>query len=102
MQDELAELRALVKQNLALTEDIAHQVRKMRRAAIWGRVFQLVWWGAIIIVSGAAYLYYLQPYIQKVIDIYEQVSGTPTTSYQPPNINKAVEDFVKSLGPTQK
>ncbi|MDQ5955301.1 MAG: hypothetical protein QG621_304 [Patescibacteria group bacterium] len=102
MQDELTELRALVKQNLALTEDIGHQVRKMRRAALWGRVFQLVWWGAIIVVSGAAYLYYLQPYIQKVIDIYEQVSGTTTTTYQSPDINKAVEQFVKSLGPTQK
>jgi hypothetical protein len=59
--------------------------------------------GSTITLTGAAYLYYLQPYINKVIQLYEQVSGVPTTTtYQSPDINKAVEQFVKSLAPTQK
>ncbi len=103
MQEELRELRALVKQNLALTEDISKQVHKMRRAALWGRFFQMVWWVVVITVSGAAYYYYLQPYVDKIVTFYDEISmSAPPSARQPFDLNQTVERFVKSLTPTQK
>ncbi len=48
-------------------------VRGMRNAARWGMFFQIVWWMLIFAASGAAYVYYLQPYVTKLVDLYNQV-----------------------------
>ena len=99
MDEDIRELTALVKQNLALTHDIAHQVHKRRRAAMWGRVFQIIWWVLVIAVSGAAYYYYLEPYVEKALQLYTQVEGT---SGQQPGINQDIQRFIQSWQPKQQ
>ncbi len=87
MEEELKELRALVKQTLALTEETNHIVRGMRRSARWGRFFSLVWWVAIIAVSGATYYLYLQPYIDSIKGAYGSTK----------NFQAQVEEALKSF-----
>src|SRR5579859_5135657 len=70
---ELKELKELVRRNIALSEDTNRAVHRMRRSVVWGRLFQLVWWVAIFALSGYAYYYYLQPYVVKLEQLYEQV-----------------------------
>ena len=94
MDEDIRELKALMQQNIALTEDISHQVRKMRRAALWGRFFQIVWWVAVLAVSGAAYYYYLQPYVGKFESLYSEIQ---TNSQQSPSINQEVQKFLQSF-----
>lgn len=64
-------LRQEVEELKEMTADTNRQVHKMRRGARWGLFFQLVWWLAILGVTGAAYYYYVQPYVQKVEQFYE-------------------------------
>ena len=76
MDDDLEELRDMTKKSLALAEDTNRAVHKMRRSALWGRFFQVVWWLLIIAVSGAAYYIYLAPYVGRLEQLYVQVEGT--------------------------
>jgi hypothetical protein len=99
MDKDIEELRALVKQNLALTEDINHTLRKMRRAAAWGRFFQTVWWIAVIAVSGAAYYYYLQPNVDQIEHFYNQFSSGPSMSGS--SFDQQVARFFENLHQSQ-
>ena len=56
-----------------LTLDTNRMVHKMRRAQMWGRFYQVAWWIAVVAVSGAAYYYYAQPYVNKIEQLYAQV-----------------------------
>jgi hypothetical protein len=59
-----------------LTLDTNRMVHKMRRGLIWGRLFQVVWWIAILAISGYTYYVYAQPYVDKLIKSYAQVQQT--------------------------
>jgi len=87
MTEDIEELKELVEKNIKLTEDTNRTVHKMRRSAIWGRVFQMVWWGVIIIVSGAAYYIYLQPYVGQIEDLYTQFKAS----------GQQFQDFIQNL-----
>jgi hypothetical protein len=58
---------------LRITKDTNRMVHKMRRSQLWGRFYQVVWWIAILAISGAAYYYYAQPYVDKLTQLYAQV-----------------------------
>jgi hypothetical protein len=58
---------------LQITKDTNRMVRKMRRSQLWGRFYQVVWWLAIIAISGAAYYYYAQPYVDRLTQLYAQM-----------------------------
>ena len=90
MNDDYEELRDMMKKTLALTMDTNRMVHKMRRAAMWGRIMQLVWWGVVIAVSGAAYYYYLEPYVNDLVKLYNQAQAT---SSQTPGFNQEVQQF---------
>ncbi len=88
MTDDIEELRALIEKNTKLAEDTNRMVHKLRRSALWGRFFQIVWWVAIIAISGAAYYIYLQPYVGQIEAMYEQFKAS----------GQQVQDFLQSFG----
>lgn len=94
MSDEIAELRSLIKKSLALTEETNRMVHKMRRAALWGRIFQFVWWVLVIAVSGAAYYYYLQPYVTDITNFYSQLG---MSSPNQPSIGSELQTFMQKF-----
>lgn len=94
MDSEIEDLKRLVQKNIAIAEDTNRLVRKMRRGALWGRVFQIVWWLLFLAVSGAAYYYYLQPYVQKVENFYTQVQ---TSGKQAQGFEGQVQQFINSF-----
>jgi hypothetical protein len=87
MTDDIEELRALIEKNTKLAEDTNRMVHKLRRSALWGRFFQIVWWVAIIAISGAAYYIYLQPYVGQIEAMYEQFKAS----------GQQVQDFLQSF-----
>jgi hypothetical protein len=99
MNDDLEEIKEMSKRTLALAEDTNRMVHRMRRAAAWGRFFQIVWWVVIIAVSGAAYYYYLAPYVNRLEQLYGQVEGI---NQQGQNWSTELQQFFSHLTPSQK
>ena len=58
--------------------DTNRQVHKMRRGARWAMLLQLLWWLTIFGVTGAAYYYYLQPYVIKIENMYFKTQQSAT------------------------
>lgn len=75
MDPELEEIKRMLQKNVALAEDTNHIVHKLRRNIWWGRLWTIVWWVAILAVSGAAYYVYLQPYVDQLSQAYGNVQG---------------------------
>ena len=87
---EIDELKQEVEELRAVTEDTNRQVHKMRRSARWAMLLQLLWWLTIFGVTGAAYYYYVQPYVVKVENMYFK---TQQGVAQVQGWQKQVQDF---------
>lgn len=72
---DIRELKELVQKQALLNADTNRVVHKLHRALWWGRLWSLVWWGAILVLSSAAYYYYLQPYLEQVLKLYAGAQG---------------------------
>ncbi len=64
------EMRELLKRNAKLAEENNTLLHKMRRSALWGNVFRVVYWIVILFVSFGAY-YFLEPYAKKAVGVYQ-------------------------------
>jgi uncharacterized membrane protein len=109
MTDDIKELKELIEKNTKLAEDTNLTVHKMRRSALWGRALQLIWWAAIIGVSGAAYYIYLRPYVGQIEYLYEQfktigqyVGQIEDLHEQFKTIGQQVQDFLQIFGTTPR
>jgi len=72
MTDE--ELKQLLKRNVEISEESLRILKKINRARIIGNVYSFLKWVIIIGVSAGAY-YYLQPYLQKLMDTFNAVNS---------------------------
>lgn len=63
-------LEKLIKENLELSQENNKILRKMQRAARWGRFFKIIFWLVIIGTTAGTY-YYLQPVLSGMIDSYQ-------------------------------
>lgn len=70
MANDLDELKQEVEALREITQDTNRQVHKLRRAAWWGRLWSIVWWLTVAGVTGAAYYYYVQPYVADLTSAY--------------------------------
>ena len=66
-----------------LFEENNAMLKRMRRSAEWASFFRFIYW-LLIIAAGVVSYYYLQPYLDKAIQLYNQVQAT--------------ENQVKSIG----
>lgn len=87
---DIKELKELVQRNVALAEDTNRIVHKLRRNVWWGRLWSIVWWGTIIIASGAAYYLYAQPYVEQAMGVYNSAQGWQVQ----------IQDFFAKFGST--
>jgi predicted PurR-regulated permease PerM len=84
MDQQIDELKELVRQNILLTQDTNKIVHKMRRGAAWGRVMTLVMWFVFFVLPIVVSYYYFQPQITKIEQIYTQLQqdNKQAQSYQ--------------------
>ncbi len=92
VEDEIEELKELVEKNIQLSQETNRMVRRMRRTATWGWIFQIVWWLAVAGATGAAYYYYVQPYVARVEHLYG------VTQEQTQHWNNQIGGFLKLFG----
>jgi len=65
----LPEERALLEKSIRLGEDNNKILRSMKRSQRWSSIFRAIYWILIIGSAFGAY-YFIQPYFDQVVDMY--------------------------------
>jgi TRAP-type C4-dicarboxylate transport system permease small subunit len=60
---------------LELTEENNHLLKKMRRSQALGRFMTILYWVIIIGITAGAF-YFVQPYIDRIVEAYTTVTNT--------------------------
>lgn len=68
------ELKNLLQKNLETSQESLKILKKINRGRIIGNLFSFLKWLIIIGTALGAY-YYLQPYINQLLDLVKQVQG---------------------------
>ncbi|OHA21195.1 MAG: hypothetical protein A2849_01600 [Candidatus Taylorbacteria bacterium RIFCSPHIGHO2_01_FULL_51_15] len=68
------EERQILIQTHRLAEENNALLRKMRRAALFGLIWHILYWAVIIGISIGAY-YFIQPYVEQVQEVYGGFKG---------------------------
>lgn len=76
MDPEITELKQEIAELKEVTHDTNRMMHKMRRGQRWHTIFAIVWWLTIVGVTGAAYYYYIQPYVDRAVQTYSQVQDS--------------------------
>lgn len=71
MDPEIQELKELVRQNIALTQEANQMLRSVRRSARISRVVRILWIAALVALSGLAYYNYVYPYMEQIEGFYK-------------------------------
>ncbi len=68
-------VKELMRKNLEVSQESFKILKKMHRARIWGGVFKTIKWIVIIALSVGSY-YYVEPYLNKMIDTVSSMSSS--------------------------
>ena len=68
------ELKNLLQKNLETSQESLKILKKINRSRLIGNFFSFIKWLIIIGTAFGAY-YYLQPYINQLLDLVKQVQG---------------------------
>ena len=82
------EERELLNRSVALAQDNNKILRSMRRSMFWARVISMIYW-ALIIGSAVGAYYFIQPYLNQAISIYNTAQGNLD------NVGKIINSFKK-------
>ena len=66
--------KRLLEETAALAKENNKLIKKIRRGMITGRVVRIFYWVVIIGISVGAF-YFLQPYVEGIRGIYEDLQG---------------------------
>lgn len=74
MNPEIEELKELVRQNIALTQDNNKLLHSIRRGEWFSRTMRMLW--ILLLVGASVYSYfYLQPYLAQITEFYSNLQG---------------------------
>ncbi len=63
----------IVRETHKLAKENNRLIRAMRRDAFFGLIFKLIFWAIILGLPVILYFYFLQPYIDQVVNVYGEV-----------------------------
>jgi len=69
------EMRDLLQENLKLSRENNEMLKKVRGIQKRAHFFQIMYWLFIIGITVGAY-YYIQPYIEKILSVYNSGAGS--------------------------
>ena len=58
-----------------LTLENNRMLHKMRREAVYRSILGMIWWAIFIIGPALLYYYYLQPYVDQMLELYAKLPG---------------------------
>lgn len=87
------ESKRLLEETFALTQENNKMLHKVRSIQKWAAFWQGI--KIFVIISVAlGVVYYIQPYVNKVVDLYNSISGT---TQKINNTSNSFQDFLKKL-----
>lgn len=82
-----------------LTKENNRMLHKMRRAAFWSGVWRFIWVLIVLGVPLILYYYFLQPYVEQVLNAYKGVqSGAQNFQNFTTNLPSGWEEILQKLG----
>ena len=66
--------KEMLEETLELSQDNNKMLHTIRRELFWSKVMNIIYWIIIIGVSVGVF-YYIQPYLDNLLDTYESVKG---------------------------
>lgn len=63
------ESKRLLEENLALTQENNKMLHTLKSAMLWSRVMSVLYW-VLIIGSALGAYYFVQPYIDQLLEVY--------------------------------
>src|SRR5690349_21281762 len=81
-----------------LVQENNHLLHKMRRDAVYASILRVVWWLILLIGPAILYYYYVQPYLDQLIALYQKANGVSQSITLPSNLPN-VWEFFKSFFP---
>ncbi|MDP3764593.1 MAG: hypothetical protein Q8Q95_03150 [bacterium] len=89
-----SDIKELLKKNLEASERTLHLVEKIHRAALWAKFFSLLKWA--IIIGGLVWSYLaIQPYLQQLLGISQQVGSLQDSLPNDFDIGSLLKNFSK-------
>ena len=85
-----SDIQKLLERNIALSEENNKMLRRLQSNMRWGRFIHAVYWIVIIGSAFGAY-YFIQPYIDQLLQIYGKVQTVGGSVS--PNILDALKNF---------
>lgn len=73
--------KSTLRKILELEQKNSKILSQMQRSMFWGRVFRTVYWVVIIAAAVGAY-YYIEPYINGIIETYSGFKGNIKDIFQ--------------------
>ena len=68
------ESKKLLEETYSLTAENNRMLHSMKRSMLWSRIMSVLYWILIIGISVGAF-YYIQPYLNQAMDIYNSAKG---------------------------
>ncbi len=94
------DIKEILQKNLEASQESLSILKGMRRAQRWGAVAKVFKWALIIGISFGAY-YYIEPYLNKMLDAYTQINATINTVQKTGSkinsVTASSTDFLKKL-----
>lgn len=82
-----------------LTKENNKMLHKMRRNAIWGGVFKLIFWALVFLAPIWFYMTYLSATVERMIQTVEQIQGTGAKAQaQMSGLETMWKDFQSKFG----
>ena len=75
MEQEVEELKELVRRNIKVSEETNRIVHSLRRAERWHTGMRVVWWLLILGFFAASYAYFA-PYITQIMELYRSIGSS--------------------------
>lgn len=91
------ELKNLLEENLKLSKENNELLIKVRRVQKWAQYSRVFYWFIIIGITFGAF-YFIQPYLENLLNLYTGGVGISNTSIKEGLSNtEAVSDLIKEL-----
>ena len=87
----------LLNKTFELVEDNNQMLHKIRSGQKWATFWHIVKMLVIVGITLGS-LYYIQPYLNKVLDLYNSISGTEQKLNKLGNSTDSISNILKKLG----